>query len=154
MSTTLLIDRTPQAASRSAIQVGDGPMRHVGDGADVARAQVRRLDRDGQRGAGRAGRGGHERRQPGRRLAERHAVGGGNLARDAGHREAIRTIGRDVEVEERVGAVRLQTLERQPAHRELPADRFRRLVDVDELTHPGEQDLHRPNCSRKRRSFS
>ena len=27
-------------------------------------------------------------------------------------------------------------------------------VHVDELTNPGEQDLHSPNCSRKRRSFS
>ena len=33
-------------------------------------------------------------------------------------------------------------------------DGVRRFVEVDELTNPGEQHLHRPNCSRKRRSFS
>ena len=34
------------------------------------------------------------------------------------------------------------------------ADRLGRFVDVDELADPRQQDLHRPNCSRKRRSFS
>ena len=131
-----------------------GPYGHVGDCAHVARAQLGRLDGDRQRRAGCPARRRHQRRQPRRGLAEGHPVGHRYLARDARHRQAIRTIGGHVEVQQRVGTVRLQAFERQSPHRELAADRFRRFVEVDELTNPGEQGFHRPNCSRKRRSFS
>ena len=70
------------------------------------------------------------------------------------HRHAVGTIGRHVEIHDDIVAVRLEAFERQAAHAHQRADLFRRRRDVDEFADPGERDLHSPNCSRKRRSFS
>jgi hypothetical protein len=77
-----------------------------------------------------------------------------DLARDSADRHAVGPVGRDLEVEHHVVAMQFEALERQAAQAHARADLFSRRRDVDELANPRERDLHTPNCSRNRRSFS
>ena len=130
--------------------------RDLGGGAHVATAEVGGVDADGQ---GRCGPRGcsvraHGVGQPHVRLAERLPEHHGNLTCNARNRHAVGTVGRHVEVEQPVVALGLEAFQRQPAQREPPPDFLGRLGHVDKFPNPRQQHFHRPNCSRKRRSFS
>jgi hypothetical protein len=81
-------------------------------------------------------------------------VCGCDLACDPDHRQQIRTIRGDIEIHHHVIAVLLEAFEREAAHAHQRADLFRACLDVNELAKPRQRDLHDPNCSRNRRSFS
>jgi len=88
------------------------------------------------------------------RLAQRQAVGGGHLARQPQHGQAVGPVRGDLEIDDGVVALAVDPLHRKAAYREPYGDVGRRSRHVHELLQPGEEHLHSGNCSRKRRSFS
>ncbi len=88
---------------------------------------------------------GVRRRRPERQVERRR-----RLAREAVHAQAIRPVGRDLDVDDVVG----DALDREAARRETVGDDRGIAGRVDELTQPGQGSLHSGICSRKRKSFS
>jgi hypothetical protein len=90
-------------------------------------------------------------------VAERHAVLHGDLAGHPDDAEAIRPVGRDLEVDHRIIGAPLDRVHRrdlEAAHGEVLRELVDRDGDVDVLLQPRDEDSHDANCSRKRRSFS
>jgi hypothetical protein len=89
-----------------------------------------------------------------------HVVQGRDLAGDAEHAEAVGTVGRDLQIDHGIVALRRRARERlDRRHLEARHVQVRRQLrgrhrNVHQLTEPRDENLQKANCSRKRRSFS
>ena len=100
MSTSALIGRSPIAVSRRCSQSGDGPFLHAAHEPQREAAAERRRCAEVERHRDRTGKFALHRLDPG--IHELAHVGGGEVARDAVHAGAVRTVGRQVDLDHRI----------------------------------------------------
>ena len=129
--------------------VGRGTGAHVEDPRREAGAEVRGLDLHLE-----------DLRRRGPLLGEAELQGPEGTAVDDRHLPGqavdvhrVHAVGGDVEVEDRVVSLALDAPQLEAHHRQGLADPGGLLGGVDELSEPGNRELHPRNCSRKRRSL-
>ncbi len=119
---------------------GAADARDICDSGRIPRAQLCVLDRDvdsiGLSGGNGCPRGGWRRR-------ERRGIRRRHLARQPDHAEAVRPVGRDLEVDHRVAGVqRFDGRNLEAAQPERLGDLFRSRLHVDKITEPGNDEPH------------
>src|SRR6185369_11345947 len=76
------------------------------------------------------------------RRLQRSVVSGRDFARDPEMAETVRPVRGDVELEDRIAAVRFERIDGETDAREPLSERRRLIGDVDELPEPVVADLH------------
>ena len=137
-----------EALGEPARRRTDRHLEHLGA---VARAERFVFEADLEQGGRWPGRGSRDDERF--RLLERMRPDRRGLARDAEMVQAIRAVGRDLEVD-RGQAAGFDRRHLEAAQRDLARDFLGVRGDAHHLRQPRQDDLHSGNCSRKRRSFS
>ena len=132
-------DRPDPGRTQTRLQpVGRGADRHISDRARIPWAQFPVFDDDVDVALiDRLERGQGQRRPAGHRPADLQAIGGRDLARDAGDRQAVGPVGGHLEVDDRVSVLEwLDAFDRESANRHRRGNLFGSAGDVHELAQP------------------